>query len=673
MQDSTVPLYLVHLIKLIFMIMLTIFSVEVAAQTYFLNGTATAGEGDCYQLTTAQGEQNGNVWYGEQIDLNLPFELNFSMNFGNIDATGADGMVFVLQNVGTDAFGETGGALGFSGDDFDPSFGIEFDTWQNGQYGDLITDHIGFVSDGSVDHAPPTGLAGPVNANINGMNIEDGEDHPVRITWDPNTSIVAVYFDCEFRLAQEVNLIEDIFDGQTSVYWGFTGSTGGSFNSQAVCLAPNIIATDPLVAVCPGGSLELNVSGAPNATYTWEPADFLEDPNAATTLCTPDSSMTYVVSYEGFCNATVSDTIEVVVEELEAQFTTDPSNVLTCITTVINLQATSNFPSGVGFTWESGDANNNFQSNQSSTSTDEAGNYWLIANFNDGACMDSLAFVIELDTLTYQSSLISDFSTINCAVDTVMIQLLTGGNDALFEWSQPDGADYVWTNEPFELLTTTPGTWEVQTTNPGNGCTSTAEIILDADFTFPDVEAGYADTLTCSNPSSPIYEVGSTPLDYTSQLSWSWEQGALNALDPYAPIALAPGTYFLTVLLTENGCSGQDSVIVFQDPEATIDASSARFPNVISPNRDGYNERLTLYLEDFPEFPLLSIVQDFKLSIFNRWGNLVYSSQGSPVEWDGRLNDEDVAEGFYYYKVEYLIVCGEEQRGTISGGFELFR
>ena len=101
------------------------------AQTYFLNGTATSSGEDCYQLTTTQGNQNGTVWYSEQINLSEPFELNFSMNFGTIDATGADGMVFVLQNVGTNALGEPGGALEFSG--FDPSFGIEFDTWQNGQ------------------------------------------------------------------------------------------------------------------------------------------------------------------------------------------------------------------------------------------------------------------------------------------------------------------------------------------------------------------------------------------------------------------------------------------------------------------------------------------------------------------------------------------------------------
>lgn len=169
------------------------FNAPLIAQSYFLNGTAQEAGTDCYQLTTTQGNQNGAVWSADFIDLSQPFDLNLTMNFGDLDVGGADGMVFVLQDVGTSALGQTGGGLGFNG--FDPSFGIEFDTWQNGQYGDLVQDHIGFISDGSVDHSPPSGLGGPVTANIDGANIEDGEDHPVRITWDPNAQIVAVYFD----------------------------------------------------------------------------------------------------------------------------------------------------------------------------------------------------------------------------------------------------------------------------------------------------------------------------------------------------------------------------------------------------------------------------------------------------------------------------------------------
>ena len=50
------------------------------AQSYFLNGTAESLGGDCYQLTTTLGNQNGAVWYPELIDLTQPFDLNFTMN-----------------------------------------------------------------------------------------------------------------------------------------------------------------------------------------------------------------------------------------------------------------------------------------------------------------------------------------------------------------------------------------------------------------------------------------------------------------------------------------------------------------------------------------------------------------------------------------------------------------
>jgi gliding motility-associated-like protein len=129
----------------------------------------------------------------------------------------------------------------------------------------------------------------------------------------------------------------------------------------------------------------------------------------------------------------------------------------------------------------------------------------------------------------------------------------------------------------------------------------------------------------------------------------------------------------LNVVFEENGCAGQDSLVVFQDPEASVDASSAQLPNVITPNKDGWNERLTLYLADDPEFPLLSIVERFDLIVFNRWGGEVFRTTGAPVEWDGRIQDETVAEGTYYYKLNYLIVCGEEQRGELFGSFEVLR
>lgn len=104
--------------------------------TYFLNGNATVTGEDCYQLTPAINTQTGSVWYADQVDLSQPLDLQFLLNLGTDDSGGADGICFVLQTVGTNAIGESGGGLGFLGADFQPAFAVEFDTWQNGDYGD---------------------------------------------------------------------------------------------------------------------------------------------------------------------------------------------------------------------------------------------------------------------------------------------------------------------------------------------------------------------------------------------------------------------------------------------------------------------------------------------------------------------------------------------------------
>lgn len=645
---------------------------RLSAQSYFLNGTAQSLGEDCYQLTTTQGNQNGTVWYSDLIDLSEPFDLNFTMNFGTFDATGADGMVFVLQDVGTNAIGQNGGALGFSG--FNPSFGIEFDTWQNGEYGDLIQDHIGFVSNGSVDHAPPTGLGGPVTANVNGSNIEDGEDHTVRITWDPNMQIIAVYFDCELRLANQVDLINSIFSGQQYVYWGFTGSTGGSFNNQSVCLAPNIIATGPEALICQGGSVELNVIGAPNSDYYWEPATFLSDSTGATVICTPDSSTTYVVTYDGFCDTQIADTIHVEVAELQGNAVAIPSTLLTCLVEAIEIEGSSNFPDGIFYSWETLDGNIANSMGPNAT-VDAAGIYLLNLSNTDGSCTDSVQIQITENIEIFESVISASATTFTCAVDSISLTA-AANTEAEFIWSGPDGSEFEWVEVPLVILVQDAGEWELTTTNPDNGCPSSSSIELSSDFTTPEVFAGTADTLTCASPTTVVEGVNIGPDGYTPFIEWSWDTGAMNPFLPWsldAPQVLLPGTYYLTVTLEETGCTGMDSLIVFQDPEASVNVSSARLPNVITPNKDGINERLTLYLEEDPDFPLLSIVERYDLVIFNRWGGEVFRTTGEPVEWDGWIQNNPAAEGTYYYRLNYLIVCGEEQRGELFGAFEILR
>jgi len=279
---------------------------------YTLNGNALVVGDNCYRLTQ-QGTsfQNGSVWYTEPVDLSDDFEAQFLMNFGINDAQGADGMVFVFHQDGPNALGINGQGMGFQG--FVPSLGIEFDTYENSDQGDLFADHIAVHRDGNVNHFAATNLNGPVAADNFDVNIEDGEDHVVTIKWTSITQLLQVYFDCELRVNFNYNIVQNIFSGNSIVTWGFTGATGALTNNQTVCLTENILGLDDSFQLCAGESVELSVNGPTNGTYAWSPPEGLSSTNTNTTTATPTETTTYQVNFTDFCGNAYfeSTTVEV--------------------------------------------------------------------------------------------------------------------------------------------------------------------------------------------------------------------------------------------------------------------------------------------------------------------------------------------------------------------------
>ena len=70
-------------------------------------------------------------------------------------------------------------------------------------------------------------------------NVEDCQWHKLRIAWDPATKTMAAYFDGVLRVSYTGDIINNIFNGDRMVFWGFSGATGGSTNLQQFCTALN--------------------------------------------------------------------------------------------------------------------------------------------------------------------------------------------------------------------------------------------------------------------------------------------------------------------------------------------------------------------------------------------------------------------------------------------------
>lgn len=91
-----------------------------------------------------------------------------------------------------------------------------------------------------------------------------------------------------------------------------------------------------------------------------------------------------------------------------------------------------------------------------------------------------------------------------------------------------------------------------------------------------------------------------------------------------------------------------------------------QLPNVFTPNGDGHNDMYT------PILPFRFIAK-VEMKIYNRWGDLVYSTEAPIINWDGNdtRTHKPLPEDTYYYtcKVYEIRVDGIVQNQNVLSGF----
>jgi gliding motility-associated-like protein len=98
------------------------------------------------------------------------------------------------------------------------------------------------------------------------------------------------------------------------------------------------------------------------------------------------------------------------------------------------------------------------------------------------------------------------------------------------------------------------------------------------------------------------------------------------------------GNYFVKVT-DNNGCTGNDDTKVNRKCGVTL-----YIPNVFTPNNDGNND---VFL------PIGSDVVTYELKIYNRWGQLVFTSNDVSFGWDGTIDGKAAAGDVYVYQITY--------------------
>lgn len=140
-----------------------------------------------------------------------------------------------------------------------------------------------------------------------------------------------------------------------------------------------------------------------------------------------------------------------------------------------------------------------------------------------------------------------------------------------------------------------------------------------------------------------------------SIINWTWTPienlSCSNCKNPLAnPIQ---NTVYILTAKAENGC--EDTAMT----NIVIHNSDIYIPSAFSPNNDGINDELTIFVTN----PV-----SFDLKIFNRWGQVIFESTSVHDKWDGIYLGESVPVDSYVYILDVILPNGKEykKQGTIT-------
>lgn len=94
-------------------------------------------------------------------------------------------------------------------------------------------------------------------------------------------------------------------------------------------------------------------------------------------------------------------------------------------------------------------------------------------------------------------------------------------------------------------------------------------------------------------------------------------------------------------------------------------ADSIKVPNVFTPNMDGVNDVFKATIPNELD------ISNYSLSIYDRYGVLIFDTQKTKQHWDGRTTSGVLcSEGTYFYLLQLSV---SSQQIELTGFVQLFR
>jgi gliding motility-associated-like protein len=418
-----------------------------------------------------------------------------------------------------------------------------------------------------------------------------------------------------------INVANPVFSGTNTTTYTVTGSTTcGSQIATVVAVVGNIDAgVSDDVDICPGDSTMLIAQGGSN--YSWTPALGLSDPSIANPMAAPEFNTSYAVTITTGEGCEVTEIVTVYV--LPGPPTLTGNSIYTsCNQAPVQLQVGG----AETYFWEP-------PLGLSSTSIPNP-----VANPSE----DTIYLV------TGSNECGEDFKEIEVRVNEIHVSISSDSVvcfNTLFTMQASGGDTYSWQprslfgspNAATTAATITETTLISVMGYDEDGCTDVATSLVEI----------YPRAIVRAGNDRVIYIGDEVQIESFSEYPITWQDSPyLSCLSCNYPIANPfETTTFFAEIVSPDGCVEIDSVRVSVRGNIYI-------PNAFSPDGDGLNDIFKAKGIDIVEF---------KMEIFDRWGELVFKSDRIENGWNGAKLDSDyyAQSGMYTYTVVAREAHGE--------------
>ena len=249
-----------------------------------------------------------------------------------------------------------------------------------------------------------------------------------------------------------------------------------------------------------------------------------------------------------------------------------------------------------------------------------AGTYHVITIDASGCSSEAFITVTEPDTISL-SFITTPASCYNGSDGTIDLTV-SGGTPAF---------TYLWTNglTTEDISGLTAGTYTVLVKD-ANSCTMTGSATVEQPAEL--ITTGTVSATTCIDETDGKIEIVVSGGVGGYNYLWSNAEITQNIYN------LSSGEYFVSVT-DGNGCLRTDTFFV-----NITEIECLNPPNAFTPDGDGYND--TWVLDNLDLYPASTV------QIFNKWGMILYETNGTYVPWDGTYKGGVMPAATYYYIID---------------------